>query len=816
MQQIQVYINGERVEMFDYESVIITDTIKDVRDVSKIFTEYSQTFSLPASKANNKVFKHYYNSDITNGFDSRVRVPATLELNSIPFKNGYIRLEGVDLRNNNPHTYRITFFGNTVSLKDLLGDDLLGSLSWLDNFSTKQNGNSLNNSAIDIQQYLTTSTNKVVDSITYTRPIQVPLVTHSQRLYYDTTNGHTDDDEGKGNLYYENRESHIHGVKWNELKYAIRLEVIIKAIEKKYTIANGYSQNLVFSTDFFNPATSNDFSELYMWLHRLKGKVSDGGEIETFTYTVDDFTDADNTQSSMTNSVLRLKSFGQVDGSNNLLKLNLTPIQASANTNYSLIIFRDGASVYSSGVISGSVSNLNIPVKINSDYTIQISTSESISFSNISWNYSYYDSETQSTKNEDYVTSGTVAIPQTFEFIITQQIPKMKVLDFLTAIFKMFNLVAYIEDTQIIVETLDDYYANVRDGLPATINSYDITKYIDVSESQTNSVLPFREIVFGYEGLGSFLANKHSDLFNEDWGTEEYSTDNSSIFTGGIYQYSVPFEHMKFERLLNIASINPPTNIQYGYSVDDKQDPYIGKPLVFYIAQKTQQISFVNNVNLIDNTPSSHIAIQTYFVPANSNLIETDLDNRQSINFSPESDEWELTPNRRSLFNKYHSNYISGIFNKSNRLTKMTAFLPLRILLRYTLKDRFVVAGKSYKINSIETDMYSGKSQLELLSDYAPSIIDLVPPTAPTNLTLVQNSETSDGFSITWTAANDNVAVTGYIIDLQQDFYKTIGNVESYTFTGLDSQTNYVVAIYAVDAAGNVSPISNITDATTE
>ena len=800
MQQVQIYINNERVEMFDFESVIITDSIKDVRDVNKIFTEYSQTFSLPASKANNKIFKHYYNNDISNGFDSRVRVPANIELNSIPYKNGYIKLEGVDLRNNNPHAYRITFFGNTVSLKDLLGDDLLGSLSWLDNFN-------LNYSSDDIKAKLTTSTNKVIDSVTYTRPIQVPLVTHSQRLYYDTTGGHSHDDFGSGNLYYEPPPAHTHGVKWNELKYAIRLEIIIKAIEKKYTIANGYSQNLVFSTDFFNPATSNDFSELYMWLHRLKGKVTNGGQVETFSYTVSEFTDADKTQSSMTNSLLRLKSFGQVDGSNNLLKLNLTPIQASASTNYSFIVFRDGVSVYSSGIISGSVGNLNIPVVINTDYSIQISTTESISFGNISWNYSYYDSETESTVNEDYVTSGTVAIPETFEFVITQQIPKMKVLDFLTAIFKMFNLVAYIEGTEIIVKTLDDYYL---EGI-----THDITKYIDVSESQTNSVLPFREIVFGYEGLGSFLANKHNELFNEEWGTEEYKTENSSIFTGGIYQYSIPLEHMKFERLLNIENINPPTNIQYGYCVDDKQESYIGKPIVFYIALKTQQISFVDEVNPIDNTPSTHVPIQTYYVPANSNLIAPDLEDRQSINFSPESDEWELTPNKRSLFNKYHSNYISGIFNKTNRLTKMTAFLPLRVLLRYTLKDRFVISGKSYKINSIETNMYDGKSQLELLSDYAPAIIDLEPPTAPTNLTLVQGSETDEGFSITWTAATDNVAVTGYIIDLQQDFYKTIGNVTAYTFTGLDGGTLYKVALYATDAAGNVSPISNVIEVTT-
>ena len=57
------------------------------------------------------------------------------------------------------------------------------------------------------------------------------------------------------------------------------------------------------------------------------------------------------------------------------------------------------------------------------------------------------------------------------------------------------------------------------------------------------------------------------------------------------------------------------------------------------------------------------------------------------------------------------------MFNESNRLTKITAYLPLRILYKYTLADRFVVSGKSYKINSIETDFYTGKSEIELLSD---------------------------------------------------------------------------------------------------
>ena len=64
MQSIQLYIEGQRVDMFKDESVNITQSIKNVKDVAKIFTEFTKTFTLPASKTNNKIFKHYYNFDI--------------------------------------------------------------------------------------------------------------------------------------------------------------------------------------------------------------------------------------------------------------------------------------------------------------------------------------------------------------------------------------------------------------------------------------------------------------------------------------------------------------------------------------------------------------------------------------------------------------------------------------------------------------------------------------------------------------------------------------------------------------------------------
>jgi hypothetical protein len=134
MQEIQLYIQGEQVELFKDESVSITQSIQNVKDIAKVFTEFTKSFTVPASKKNNRIFKHYYNYDIVGGFDARQKVSSTIELNYLPFKNGFIKLEGVDLKNNSPYAYRLTFFGATVNLKDLLGEDKLDALSWLDNF----------------------------------------------------------------------------------------------------------------------------------------------------------------------------------------------------------------------------------------------------------------------------------------------------------------------------------------------------------------------------------------------------------------------------------------------------------------------------------------------------------------------------------------------------------------------------------------------------------------------------------------------------------------------------------------------------------
>ena len=107
-----------------------------------------------------------------------------------------------------------------------------------------------------------------------------------------------------------------------------------------------------------------------------------------------------------------------------------------------------------------------------------------------------------------------------------------------------------------------------------------------------------------------------------------------------------------------------------------------------------------------------------YIIPSN---VTTLLSSGQSIHFSTEFHEYVIPEPEtvtKNLFSEYYTNYISDVFDSKNRLTRVTAYLPAKILLNLSLADRFEINQKSYKINSISTDMENGKSEIELINNF--------------------------------------------------------------------------------------------------
>ncbi len=90
-----------------------------------------------------------------------------------------------------------------------------------------------------------------------------------------------------------------------------------------------------------------------------------------------------------------------------------------------------------------------------------------------------------------------------------------------------------------------------------------------------------------------------------------------------------------------------------------------------------------------------------------------------TLNFDNEIDEWNLTDyeaTTNSLFKVFYKTYIEDAFNPKKRIFKLTAYLPNSVLLNYNLNDRFQIGDKVFTINSIDTNLKTGESKLELLN----------------------------------------------------------------------------------------------------
>jgi len=713
MRTFQLYIEGQRVDLFNDETVEITQTIQNVRDISKIFTDFSKTFTLPASKTNNLIFKHYYNYGIDNGFDARKKVEARIEINNVLFTKGKIKLEGVDLKDSVPQAYRVIFFGSTVDLKDLLGEDKLNGLEGLDVYDQTY-------SATRIRTALTDG----IDEGDYTQAIIAPLISHTDRLYYDSTTS----ESGTRNLHPSG--SVQQGVYYGDLKYAIRAHLIIKAIEQTYGIT--------FSEDFF--ITENlDWYNLYLWLHRKKGGVFDGTSFTTLITGYDPI-------ESGTNVVVEIDRI-LVFGDSPKIDYTLVTTTSSPQT-YTVTIKKDGT-LYATAVCDNATSLSISGDLINSSTGYQVFVEAESTFTlTASWSIS------DIREVESFEPEAIVSLNSSLEFIITEQIPDMKVIDFLTGIFKMFNLTAYItyeaNGQQIInVKTLDSFYASAP-------NTWYLTRYVNTDSYSVDAALPYKEINFRYSGRKTLLAEKHEEVFNEEWGTADYTGDDFFDSSPETYNIEVPFEHLKYERLFDGDSTTR-TNVQVGLFVDGSSNPYYGLPLLFYGVESTgTTIRFLNDLS------SSRTDITTYFVPSNSRTLDASV-STSNIHFNVEANEYTFnTDFTGTLFNNYYFKYIASVFNSKQRISTFTAELPMVFLSRYTLADIIYIGVNRYVINSITTNLTSGKSKLELIN-FIDLSIDFNPiPSTTTTTTSTSTTTTTTSTTTTTTSTTTEAPLTLY------------------------------------------------------
>jgi len=680
---IQLYIGNERVELFGDETISITDSIKNAKDIAKVFTTFSQQFTVPASKNNNRIFKHFYNFDIDSpyDFDARKKTAARIELNFLPFKSGRVKLDGVDLKNNAPSAYRITFYGSVVDLKDIIGEDKLPTLSAFSGVTKPYDINSL---ISDLTQNATAD-------------YALSMITAGQRLYYDSENG----SQGSGNIHYDGTTPQ--GLKPQQLKYAVKLSKIIDAIESEYYDPITDTGIKFSSNSFFKPSQANDLDDLYMWLHRKNDTVEiiGGGEYSYGFSSGPNVSGGYYEMNAATDYTIR-----EIDV--------ITVVDSSAaDVKYDILItVNDQVHERFDGIVGSVTKSIEIGDSFDDGDLVKViinTYDESMSFDDMKMEFTYFQ-ETQGGTLDYTDVADALAyndIPAYFNFSIQENIPEMKVIDFLSGLFQLFNLVAYVnDDGEIVTQTLDEFY---RKG-----GRYDISQYIDVSKSSVDSALPFKEIFFKYKDTKTILAEQHlQEVSNVEWGGVEYTSE--ADLSGDTYKVEPPFHHAKYEKLLDSSNTNFSTDTQVGYFVTDNEEAYLGSPLLFYIVPQTSavRISYTKDGNLV-NSPA---LTGTINMPSNSKSFNA-ATSEENIHFNAELNEFTGTAFEDTLFKRYYEKYITSVFNRRNRLTKVTAYLPVSILRGLELSDTIIINGRSYIINSMNINLNTGKTNFELLNKY--------------------------------------------------------------------------------------------------
>ena len=664
MYRVDLYIDGQKADLFQEESIEINLSTQNIKDISKVFGDFTQSFTIPASSANNKISKHYYNVDVYGGFNANIRVDAFIEVNNNLFRDGVLELESVQMKQGQPYAYSVGFYSNVTSLKDKFGEDKLIDLD----LSAQDHAYNDTNIVTGLNGYVSGTSSSII----------YPLISPVANWYYNSSGS----DHSPANIYYHSGHNE-HGVFYYDLKPAIKLQKVIDAIETKYGIE--------FNSDFFDSA---DFGKLFMWCHRRAGYMFKD-QPNGFPPQVINFTTNNTGDYNLTTQKYTVTAAQEAD-----LRVRYT---LNSTADYKIVVYVNDE-LYTSREHSGNVSNETITLgEMEVGDTIQFRfappdawDASAISISTTTFYLEYDDGASW----QEADTVGRLASQSIVsEVVVADQMPEQKISDFIGSLVRAFNLVIVpTGNGKYDIEPLDDWYA---EG-----STREVTEYIDTEEVTIRKPQLYRRINFAYNETEAILGEQYR--LQNDVGYGDLRADFT--FDGEEFDVEVGFDHMLFERLSN--ENNGLTTIGVGKSITRELEPYIGAPLIFYLAGQirgTDQFAYINMSDTESAKTDFHLVSNV-----NSDVVTSVT---KTLNFGTEVDPYHLQGFATGLYNTYWKDYITDLYDTSRRTFMYRGQLPLGLMLALKINDKLTIGERNYIINQMKLNLSTGEAQMELLND---------------------------------------------------------------------------------------------------
>lgn len=693
----------ERIELFNDEKINLTLSVQNLSDISKTFTDFSQSFTVPGSVVNNKIFEHFYQNDVDGTLDYNLKRPAYIEIDFIPFRKGVVMLEKANIKNGLVDSYSISFFGNLTSLKDLFGDVKLNQLD----FSS-------------IKFPLTAqNVNDRIENLSPDYDIRFPLIA-PDRLWTYADGGINDISVNASTFAYY------------ELFPAVKVARVFDAIETYFgiTFVSNFFSDIRWTKLFLLAKNTNvinvnsittdltfDKQDLLFY------EIVNSGAPDLLVDPVSPIKIADSTIWVFWNPVSSV--------SQHQIIFNLQSI--SAPSDYFV-------EVYINGTLSQTVNGSNVSP---ADFTITIPN-----VAGLNSIYSFKIKATQTVTIEYQITYAVLRIGapspyfatvSTFPTVLSRSLdpantmPDMKIADFFSGILKQFNLTCVGTDQKtFLIEPLEDWY-----NQGAVV---DVTKYIDSENTDVARVPLYKNINFKYQQSESFTNRQYFALSNSEYG----NANNTFNYDAGDFVVESPFENLLFAQSVGT---NPSDVAYLGYNIDTNYQSYVPKPTLLYLQGSSGNIS--PTIKMFDGT-SIYFGMSSYMVFGQD--IQKDGIN-YSLNFGADNSIILNETIQNGLFATYYFSYLSNLYDLKQRLTTFKSILPLSILTNLRLNDRLLVRDKRYIINDIKVELTTGEATLTLYNDFRP--VDLG------DLIIVEEPNTGVTFTVKYRDGNQSANFEG-------------------------------------------------------
>ena len=124
---LSLLVNSATVDLYDNESVNLVKQFTDVQNIQSPVSSFTQTFRVPATKRNLDAFGLVTIPD-PSGVDLKQKFEAELQRDTMPILRGGVQVKAVYLQKEHYADIELVFFGEAVDLKTAIGDALLSDL----------------------------------------------------------------------------------------------------------------------------------------------------------------------------------------------------------------------------------------------------------------------------------------------------------------------------------------------------------------------------------------------------------------------------------------------------------------------------------------------------------------------------------------------------------------------------------------------------------------------------------------------------------------------------------------------------------------